>query len=1009
MQVLCWGDGASGQFGPRRALVPVPWRVNERIVKICCGERHALMLTQSGDVLSSGGNSKGQLGRQENETTVADGVTALSEVLDIACGQDHCLALRAPGHVYCWGAGAEGQLGLGPGKPSECKTPSPVYIPLQVPVVQVACGDSHSLALTRGGDVFSWGSNSHGQLGLGKEVSVQPMPAAVLSLTGVAVTQISAGGTHTLILTLPGFVYCCGANKFGQLGLNRVDEKGRFNICAVPALGPLGVSSMSCGAAHSAVLTKDGRVFTFGKGSHGQLGHNTTADEQMPRLVDGIDGLASQIACGSHHTLVLGSSGQLWAFGSGDKGQCGTGVTENSLLPTLVQLPWITDSTKAIPGDLRIAAGWNTDFAYTSPAEDFERGQTFGRLDESKLQEWRAADKCNEEAQREMSWMFMTSSSLVACFTKASVRPPAKGALTVDTEAASQTFDKLMDISWLNPTTAFTILIGRLYDAIRFVKSPEVFVVLPTCPLLQEDDNVMNVVLPLAITIMGLNENALKTLRGWWSSLTPSIMTKHIMVFKKALVFMLRNHLLLTHNRRVKYLLEVLQLLYKANNKARESQKVPVSVFHVEELVNMLQPSQVVRHWLDYAKIEDEDQTPAIFCRFPFVFNLFYKVAVFNVLSAVSQASHHVSRQFMSFDQTVTAETLSSPTNIPVFNLYLRQPCIVEDTFRQLDAADHSCFQKELQVYFRDNLELTLRNKMDFFVDVFKVLTCPESGTLMYNESKTVAWFPARPRKEGKHYFLFGVLCGMALYNNNVVHLPFSLALFKKLVNVKPSLDDMKEFEPTVEESLRCIKEAYTADDMDDMNLDFPATWDGSKVKLDQTEKRVTRNKKANVDAFVNYVFNTSVERVFEEFRRGFFKVCNRDAVEFFQPEELRRMMVGEEKYDWDVFKQNTVYEGEYNATHPNIVTFWEVFEELTAEQKKAFFLFVTGYSRVPITGMNSIIMKITVLFEFTELHRPESYACHKLLMLPIYSAKSMLHSKLIEAINHKRGFWKEG
>ena len=77
-----------------------------------------------------------------------------------------------------------------------------------------------------GGDVFSWGLNSHGQLGLGKEVKLQHTPAPVSTLTGVAVCQVSAGATHTLFLTLAGFVYCCGANKSGQLGLNRVDEKG---------------------------------------------------------------------------------------------------------------------------------------------------------------------------------------------------------------------------------------------------------------------------------------------------------------------------------------------------------------------------------------------------------------------------------------------------------------------------------------------------------------------------------------------------------------------------------------------------------------------------------------------------------------------------------------------------------------------------------------------------------------------------------------------------------------
>lgn len=67
--------------------------------------------------------------------------------------------------------------------------------------------------------MLSWGSNSFGQLGLGKDIQSQPQPALVYHLTGEAVIQVSAGATHTMILTLPGLVYCCGANQSGQLGL----------------------------------------------------------------------------------------------------------------------------------------------------------------------------------------------------------------------------------------------------------------------------------------------------------------------------------------------------------------------------------------------------------------------------------------------------------------------------------------------------------------------------------------------------------------------------------------------------------------------------------------------------------------------------------------------------------------------------------------------------------------------------------------------------------------------
>ncbi|KAK1791939.1 hypothetical protein P4O66_013913 [Electrophorus voltai] len=865
--------------------------------------------------MSCGRNSKGQLGRAKSKDTKFPVIEGLGGVEAVACGQEHSLALCESGQVFSWGGGEEGQLGV-ISSVAKCTKPEANAYTISsqtdsdtIALTNTCCAgclwslsflgsnksQSHLTQKTlqnclKGGEVFAWGQNKYGQLGLGKAITMQATPALVRALTGVPVTRVAAGGAHTLALALPAQVFCCGANSAGQLGLKRTDEKGRFSVCAVPALRNMAITSISCGAEHTAVLTKAGEVYTFGDGAHGQLGHNSTDKELLPRKVKGIDAPAKEVTCGSHHTLVLTASGILLAFGRGVKGQMENGCTEDGLQPIKLEGSWN-----------KLAAAKHAG-ADDSPLEHGDLPEFFNKFKPRRL-----------------------------------------------------FHEGLMNI---------IPLVHNLLYAAPFMRCPEVFLLLPTCPILHEEHNAINLVLPLAVAITNLNESATKTLQEHWCSMEAPMMTKHICMWKQALAFLLKSMVWLNYTPGVNALLEVLKCLYKANKKAQHQRKVAFSEFYIEEIGNtplLLQKDVTLWRQINWGLVQEVEGTCALFCRYPFLLDLQSKINVFNYVADITKVMHQVIHESVragGFPQyTLTGET---PT--PVLQLKLRRTALLEDTFRQLSSTDHYNFRKELlgnellmellcevcpittslysQVQFAEDSKLTDVNKRDFFLHAFTELVDPDSRMFIYNDTQTLVWFPAKPNIESKRYFLLGILCGMALYNGTIVHMPFPLAMFKKLVNAKANLEDLMEFSPVLGERLRYLLHDYTDDDAEKMELTFHVSWDGADVELvpHGKEKLVTSaNKKEFVNAYVDYILNKSVEKVFEEFQRGFYKVCDRDVVEFFQPEELRGVLVGSEDYDWDTFKKNTVYSGMFHEKHPTIVTFWEVFEELTDKQKKAF------------------------------------------------------------------------
>ncbi|NXQ96958.1 HERC5 ligase, partial [Sagittarius serpentarius] len=194
-------------------------------------------------------------------------------------------------------------------------------------------------SVREGGKLFAWGQNAHGQLGVRSQTTLIPQPQLVERLQGISLARIAAGGAHSAAVSLSGAVYSWGKNDFGQLGLG--DTKDRNYPSYVGALEHWKTVFISCGADHTAVLSKEGLVCTFGAGGAGQLGHNSTRNELTPRVVAELWGArVSQVACGRQHTLVyVPSLDKVYSFGSDEEGQLGDERQPNQLIPLPINSP----------------------------------------------------------------------------------------------------------------------------------------------------------------------------------------------------------------------------------------------------------------------------------------------------------------------------------------------------------------------------------------------------------------------------------------------------------------------------------------------------------------------------------------------------------------------------------------------------------------------------------------------------------------------------------------------
>jgi alpha-tubulin suppressor-like RCC1 family protein len=237
-----------------------------------------------------------------------------------ALGGTHTCATTSVAELYCWGSNASGQLGIGS---QDARRMLPALVGGRG-FAWVSAGSAHSCAVaTPNPDstyVYCWGANDRGQVGDGTNTR-RAAPVAVAG--AIAFSAVTAGRNHTCaVATATGAAYCWGDNTFGQLG----DGSTTAPNAPVPVAGGRAFIELSAGGEHTCGVTGALEAYCWGANTYGQLGDGTTTQRTTPVLVTGGVGFA-RIALGGEFSCAMGGNQQLYCWGRNADGELGSGVS----------------------------------------------------------------------------------------------------------------------------------------------------------------------------------------------------------------------------------------------------------------------------------------------------------------------------------------------------------------------------------------------------------------------------------------------------------------------------------------------------------------------------------------------------------------------------------------------------------------------------------------------------------------------------------------------------------
>jgi len=1045
VEIYCFGGNGSGQLGigtDEDLTLPLtfhPQFSKHNITIISCGAHHTAFVTDSGSVFTLGKNDDGQLGRK-GRTRVGSVVPALDlmTIIDVSAGDNHTVAVGEDGQLFSWGKNHHGQLGLGIWDSGSAGKVRRVLNADRKKFVSVACGDATSFAMAETGEVYAFGNGTMGQMGSGDLVSYNK-PTIISALFGCPVKSIACGKNHCLALTFGGNVYSWGSNKFGQLGIGKgAADQRRPHL--IPMLQHKRAAQISSGALHSAAVTSDHLLYTWGQGSYGQLGHTSKEQESTPKVVmDLMGSRILKVACGRMHTLaiVLTLSNQLYKldlYSWGFKNYLGK--SNPTLTPSKVPTNFHVVDIFSNLGDHSFIAAYpqnsRTDKEHIQRVfqEKTSRGYqilTHNIEEFEKEYEKVVISKKKETTKlvRDVILGFSSASCLNGSFLDLTVTSEFDSGIDILGAQRAMDLIKSDDFLFETLTTATRRLMKSLtqlpkrpvYETLRL------FMLQHINPVLSEYHLNSPILENFCKIFLGLSDSSKEVLSNWWMRMDPEFFLKTIHLHLNFLSYLLPKQndsssyisitLILNFFHQVNENYRTSDLRSKEKSqKSRNRRKVPYQNFYNDE-VSKIDLEKDYQVWMG------SSSWIFCFCRYSFLLNPFAKSQLIQI-DAKAQQQREIQKALRNtFVSGVPFE--------PIITIIVSRETLVEDALPQfmqfIDVAGElsASLKKPLKVVFAGEDAVDEGGvRKEFFQLLVREIFTEKYGMFKLLQPSNNFWFSNTCFENQNMFKMVGMMMGLALYNSVILNVNFPYIIWKLLladnkeIKQKARLSDVMDVFPEIGQNLVKLLDyqpTHENDVEETFCINFTVSFDFfGEVKVvelidDGANTPVTNdNRHSYVQLYVDWLLFDSIKAPFLAFKEGFIAVCGGKVLELFRAEELEQAVCGDTEWDFEELEKVTQYKPPYSKNSTTIKHFWNVVHSLPLDLQKKLLFFATGSDRVPVQGLSHMEFTIQRMGPDSDFV-PVAHTCFNILDLPDYQDEDKLREKLLYAITNFEGF----